>query len=337
MGRFPGLILCGLLLLAFVSNLIPMPEGQGLLLRWFVNSFCGLFGRKLYYISMLCLPYLIWILSTAKAEALRKRSLSMVGLMFISGCLVHLAMSPKLLTTGFFPVAKELYALGILGRSGGLICGALVDLFVKYVGWFFPMMLLLFMGVVCFVWAAGFQLIPLLRHIRAWIVVKLDERQANKAEAAAHPEPTYTDTAEEPKQGFGMRFLEGIANLRAERKLLKEADAAVEEDAPKKNWKARTKELVNQIAPEFLPQMEDDEEFEEYLEADLPMAPADMEEPDLIGISSTPVSVTPTVPEVRAEVAADPGAAVVPMQKEKVTAKDAAISAALVEQEIAAA
>ena len=334
MGRIPGLILCGLLLLAFVSNLIPMPEGQGLLLRWFVNSFCGLFGRKLYYISMLCLPYLIWILSTAKAEQLRRRSLSMVGLMFVSGCLVHLAMSPKLLTTGFFPVAKELYALGILGRSGGLICGALVDLFVKYVGWFFPMMLLLFMGVVCLVWAAGFQLIPLLRHIRAWIVVKLDERQANKAEAAAHPEPTYTDTAEEPKQGFGMRFLEGIANLRAERKLLKEADAAVEEDAPKKNWKARTKELVNQIAPEFLPQMEDDEEFEEYLEDD---PPAEMEEPDLIGISSTPVSVTPTVPEVRAEVAADPGAAVVPMQKEKVTAKDAAISAALVEQEIAAA
>ena len=52
MGRIPGLILCGLLLLAFVSNLIPMPEGQGLLLRWFVNSFCGLFGRMLYYISM---------------------------------------------------------------------------------------------------------------------------------------------------------------------------------------------------------------------------------------------------------------------------------------------
>ena len=79
MGRIPGLILCGLLLLAFVSNLIPMPEGQGLLLRWFVNSFCGLFGRKLYYISMLCLPYLIWILSTAKAEALRRRSQSKVG------------------------------------------------------------------------------------------------------------------------------------------------------------------------------------------------------------------------------------------------------------------
>ena len=333
-GRIPGLILCGLLLLAFVSNLIPMPEGQGLLLRWFVNSFCGLFGRKLYFISMLCLLYLIWILCTAKAEQLRKRSLSMVGLMFISGCLVHLALSPRLMATGFLPVAKELYALGILGKSGGLICGALVNLLVKYVGWFFPMMLLLFLGAVCLIWAAGFQVIPMLRHIRAWIVLKMNNKHSGKATPAVHPEPTYTDTTEEPKSGFGERFLNGIANWRSGRKLLKATEPDVEDQGRNKNWKARTKELVNQIAPEFLPQMEDDEEFEEYVDDD---APTEMEEPDLIGISSTPVSVTPTAPEVRSEVAADPGAGVVPMQKQKVTARDTAISAALVEQEIAAA
>ena len=336
-GRIPDLILCGLLLLAFVSNLIPMPEGQGLLLRWFVDFFCGLFGRKLYFISMLCLPYLFWILCTAKVEDLRKRSLSMVGLMFIVGCLVHLILSPKLVTTGFLPVAKELYALGILGRSGGLFCGALVNLFVKYVGWFFPMMLLLILGAVCLIWAAGYQIVPILRHIRAWIVLKMDDNRSAKAATAVHPEPTFTDTTEEPKSGVGERFLNGFANWRAGRKLLKAADPEVEEEGQKKNWKARTKELVNQIAPEFLPQMEESEEFEEYVGEEAPAAPADNEEPDLIGISSTPVSVNPTAPEVRAEVAADPGVAVVPMQKQKVTAKDTAISAALVEQEIAAA
>ena len=333
MGRVPGILLSCLLLLAFISNLIPMSEGQGLLLRWFVDSFCGLFGRKVYVISMLCLPYLLWILLTAKAEHLRRRSLSMVGLMFISGCLAHLFMSPRLLTTGLVPVAKELYALGILGRSGGVICGALVNLIVKYVGWFFPLMVLLVLGVLCFIWAAGYQIIPVLRHIRAWIVMKLDD----EGDMPTHRETTYADVAYKPKDGFGIRLLEGIANWRAERNLRKEEALAAEEKSPKKNWKARTKELVTEIAPEFLPQMENEEEFAEFVPVNVPAAPAEMEEPDLIGISSTPVSVNPTAPEVRAEVAADPGAAVVPMQKQKVTARDTAISAALVEQEIAAA
>ena len=163
--------------------------------------------------------------------------------------------------------------------------------------------------------------------------MKLDD----DGDMPTHRETTYADVAYKPRDGFGIRLLEGIANWRAERNLRKEETLAVEEKPLKKNWKARTKELVTEIAPEFLPQMENEEEFAEFVPVNVPAAPAEMEEPDLIGISSTPVSVNPTAPEVRAEVAADPGAAVVPMQKQKVTARDTAISAALVEQEIAAA
>ena len=330
-GRILGLVITGLILLAFISNLIPMSDGQGLLLRWFVDFFCGLFGRKIYYLAIPCLMYLIWILCTEAPDRLKKRSLSLIGFLLIVGCLVHLALKPELTQTGFVAVGKELYQLGVIGASGGLVCGALTNLCVKYVGWFFPMIVLLLLAAMCFVWAAGYQLIPLLRHARAWLLCGFNDVKARRAENAA--EPTYsTPEDEEPAPGFFAALLDRFATRRSERRALKEADAQVEPEPEKKSLKDRTRELFQQIAPEFLPQMEDDEDFEEYIDES---PEPDPEGPDLIGISSTPVGVLPTAPEVRAEVAAEPGVA--PLMKEKVTAKDAAISAALVEQEIAAA
>ena len=336
-GRLLSGILSGLVLLAFVSNLIPMAPDQGLFLRWFVDAFCGLFGRNVYYLAIPGLMYLIWILCTEKSDYLKKRCLSLLSFLFLIGCLFHLVLDPELIQTGFWAVLKEHFALGILGASGGVFCGIVTNVCVKYVGWFFPAIVLLILAAVCFIWAAGYQVIPMLRLVRAWLFDRLSQMKDQRTRAAAYQEPSYsTEEEPEPELSFAARLLDGFASWRTERRQLKEAQPQVEQEAPKKNWKARAKELVNQIAPEFLPQMEEDEDFEAYIDAEAdPAAVPEPEGPDLIGISSTPVSVVPTAPEVRSEVAAEPGVA--PMKKEKVTARDAAISAALVEQEIAAA
>ena len=110
---------CALVLLIFVSVLF---SDEGVVLQWIVSGISGLFGRNFYYISIPALLYTIFMLLFSRNQLVRGRFFSILWFMFLFGCASHLIAAPELSETGIARLG-ELWKTGILGTSGGLICG----------------------------------------------------------------------------------------------------------------------------------------------------------------------------------------------------------------------
>ena len=297
--RYAVAVACGVLLLIFASVFF---TGEGLILQWFVSLISGLFGRNVYIISMPALVYLIWIQLSSRNQRVRGRSFSIVGFVLLYGCISHLIAQPKLEQTGFAAFVER-YESGVLGTSGGILCGFVTDVLTRGFGRFFILCVLLILAALCLMVGAKLDLVGYLRSGALWIRTKLEERRQRIQEQTEYED--YAD--EEPEPGFFAGFMDRIAQRRVERKERKRLEAA-----EKPAGRSRFVEFVNHF---------DSEEQED--------AAADYEP-----VVVAPVVVPPTEPEVLAEVAAEPGMEV---PSKKVTAKEAAQSAVLVEQEIAAA
>ncbi len=289
--------ICALLLLIFISVLF---TDDGLILQWFVCAVSGLFGRNVYYISIPVLMYMIWLQLFSRNQRVRGRTFSMAAFVLIFGCLSHLTAAPELTTGGIAQIAER-YRTGILGLSGGVICGTVTDVLSMAFGRFFTFSMMLILGIVCLMIGAKLNLPEMYRSAYSFVTTKLAGRRAVREEE-------YEDYSEdaEPSMPFWARAMDLFAQKRAEHRANRRS----------KSLQKQTAKMLHQIAPEYK------EEFTRE--------PAAIEE-DL------PVSVFADEPEILAEVAADPGtAAPVPVQQ-KVTAQEAAQAAVCVEQEIAAA
>ena len=294
--RYAVAVVCALVLLVFVSVLF---SDEGLVLQWFVAGITGLFGRNFYYIAMPSLVYTIYVLLFSRNQQVRGRCFSIAAFMFLFGCASHLVASPVLTETGLARLG-ELWKTGILGTSGGLICGLLTDLLVLGLGRFFVGSMLLILCALCLMIGAKLDLVGWSRALWAFCVSKFldwrDSRQEAEDEDCAEP-------MEEEVPGIWNRLWDGIARKRAE----KQAREVLEPAAP--TPRERTRQMIQEIAPELEPRFDEE-----------------------------PVDVLPDDPEIFAEVAAEPGTApALVAVKEKVTAQEAAEQAARVEQEIAAA
>ena len=279
----------------------------GIILQWLVNVFTGLFGRNVYLISMPAMVYLIWIQLASRNQRVRMRSVCIMLFVFLFGCLSHLVAGKAMAEIGW-ALVKELYATGIAGSSGGVICGTLTELLVRGFGRFCTGAVMLMGAVTCVLWAAKIRLRDVYHGIIKG-VRKIIERIREKR----NEEPEYEDYADEDEEEEAYmdpfsRWMDGLAKKKGNWKGKKFPDPRML--AEKLSISDRNRRLLEEEIPEA-----EDEPLEELPE---------------------PVSVIPADPEVEAEVAAESGIPVVPMEKERVTARDAAISAAQVEQEIAA-
>ena len=289
---------CALLLLIFVSVFF---TGEGVILKWFVDLVSGVFGRNVYYISMPALAYLIWIQLASKNQKVRGRSFSIMGFVLIYGCISHLICAPELETTGFAAFGER-FQSGIDGLSGGVVCGFFTDVLTKGFGSFFILCVLLILAALCLMVGAKLDLIGWLRKGILFVMAKWDDHRAR-----IQAQTEYEDYEEDPIPGVWNRLVDRVAQgwtERRERRQLTSGDAREEG--------SRFSDFVNQFRDE--PEADFQEDFEP-----LPLEP---------------VVIPPTQPEILAQVAAEPGAS---DAQKKVTAKEAAQSAVLVEQEIAAA
>ena len=278
----------------------------GLILQWLVTVFTGLFGRNVYLISMPAMVYLIWIQLSSRNQRVRKRSVCIMLFIFLFGCLSHLVAGKAMAEIGW-ELVKELYATGIAGSSGGVVCGAMTELLVRGFGRFCTGAVMLMAAVTCILWAAKIRLRDVY-HAAIKGVRSLIERAREKQDE----EPDYADYADEEEEEELDPFSRWMDSLAKK----------------KENWKGKKFPDPRMLAEKLAIS----DRSRRLMEEDIPEV-VDEEEAE----PSEPVAVTPTQTEVHAEVAAEPGIPVVPMEKERVTAKDAAISAAQVEQEIAAA
>ena len=157
---------CALVLLIFVSVLF---SDEGVVLQWIVSGISGLFGRNFYYISIPALIYTIFMLLFSRNQLVRGRFFSILWFMFLFGCASHLIAAPELSETGIARLG-ELWKTGILGTSGGLICGLLTDLLVMAFGRFFVGSMLLILCAVCLMIGAKLDLVGWTRTLWAFCV-----------------------------------------------------------------------------------------------------------------------------------------------------------------------
>ena len=298
--RYAFAVFCALLLLIFASVFF---TGEGLILKWFVDFVSGLFGRNVYYISMPALACLIWVQIFSRNQKVRGRSFSIVGFVLLYGCISHLIAAPKLQQTGLAAFAER-YQTGIDGTSGGIICGFVTDVLTKGFGRFFILCILFLLAALCLMVGAKLDLIG---HLRKGVHFLQEKIEAFRERAREETE--YVDYDDEPVPGFWAGLLDRAAQRRIERQERKRLESGNPNEG-----RSRFADFVSHFG-------EAQEDYEEDYE--------DLTEPEDV----VPVTVPPTRAEVHAEVAAEPGA---PLPQKKVTAKEAAQSAAAVEQEISA-
>ena len=193
-------------------------------------------------------------------------------------------------------LVKELYGTGIAGSSGGVICGTFTELLVRGFGRVFTGTGMFAMAFVCVLWAAKIRVRDVYHAAIKWLR-EFIQRQREKRQAEDELEEIVDDEEEEYIDPVS-RWIDSFAKKRGSWKGKKSPDPRALEE--KINVSERTQRLLE----------------ESIVEKTDAVIPAEAEIVDKIDTEPVPT--------------------VVPMEKERVTAKDAAISAAQVEQEIAA-
>ncbi len=97
---------------------------EGALLRFIKSVLMGLFGQAGFYFAIPAALYLFIINTFSRRSAVKMRSICVILFVLLCGCLFHLVVQKQPLGTGF-AVFSELYWGGIEGITGGVICGGI--------------------------------------------------------------------------------------------------------------------------------------------------------------------------------------------------------------------
>ncbi len=106
----------------FVLFLAIFMNPDGTLIKLVYQLFLGLFGSVTFYISIPSLLYLFFIQAFSGKRPIVMRSVCLMAFVLICGCLAHVLM-PAAELRGGIKVLGDLYMGGINGTTGGLLCG----------------------------------------------------------------------------------------------------------------------------------------------------------------------------------------------------------------------
>ena len=123
--RIPVRVISSLFLLAaFVVFLVVLLNPDGVLTE-FVHDYLvlGMFGNIAFYISIPGLLYLFFIHAFSGKRPIAMRTICLIAFVLICGCISHLFMPTGEIGKGW-QMVKDLYFGGINGNTAGLICGS---------------------------------------------------------------------------------------------------------------------------------------------------------------------------------------------------------------------
>ena len=124
----PANIVVGVVSLGlFVLFLVIAVNPDGVLLKFIESILVGLIGKAGFYIAIPALLYLFVIHIFSAKTAVKMRSICLTSFVILCGCIYHLAVRPDSFSGGLAFVT-DLYKGGVEGYSGGFICGALGEL-----------------------------------------------------------------------------------------------------------------------------------------------------------------------------------------------------------------
>ncbi len=318
--------------IGFVLLLITFLTPGGMFFVTLENVFLGLFGKVGFLVSIPVSLYLFFIHAFSAKRPVRMRTVCLIVFTIICGCIGHVFAGEVQQIYSFESFGK-LYENGLVGASGGLICGIITQL----IAFFFDKATLVFLiPAALLTLLAGMQItIPsIIRAVRNRPRADWEDEEETKPEPAAI---VVNHIANKRIEHIKNRRI--AAELEAEEEERKEvkhhAQLHISElpvqttpSVPKREPVSRANDILRQIESDIespvaaavgsedskldpvsrMPLLELDSDLADDMEEELPVAPVK---------KVTPVKVTPA--------------------KEKVTAKEAAASASKVASEIAEA
>ncbi len=323
--QFPPRLLSSVIAFGlFVLFLVMFLNPDGALINALYHFVLGLVGHMAFYISIPSLLYLFIIQAFSGSRPVKMRSWCLLAFVLVCGCLAHLLLPAGQLRGGFALIA-DLYLGGIDGSTAGVICGGVAMLLKLLLG--VPIsVILLFMGALFTLLGAMQITIPSI--VRA---VQNRPRADWEEEVEEKPEPAALVV-----NHLATKRIEYVEKKRQSRQEQVQIDMPLDGEIPiktsKKPAKPEAKELMAQIdadvdAPvgasgSYVSDQIDDSIFTPVGAAKTKITENIPEEMPELPIGDLPEPVAPTVPVVSEPV------------KPKVSAQEAADSAAQVAQEI---
>ena len=328
--RFVTSVICiGLFILFCVIALNP----EGALITFFGSIIMGLVGKAAFLVAIPVLLYLFVIHAFSGKKPVRGRSLSLIGFVILCGCIAHLWADPQYLPEDLSVIA-ELYLGGAAGTTGGLICGAIAELITWLCGTVISYIIFIVAAVLTLLGGMQITVPGIIRAVRNRPRADWELEEIEEEEPAA-------------------RVVNTIAQKRIE---------YVEQKRQKQALKAEAKVVAESDSEAFIRQIESDvqapvaaagtvvvgsDDESEFLVPEVDDVPIVETKPEPAPIPDRkPAPVTEVIPTQMPEL--DPEEDILPpvlpdpailetVSKQKVTAKDAEESAALVAAEIAQA
>ena len=303
----------------FILFLVIFLNPEGALIKLLEDFVYGLIGRVGFVISVPALLYLFYIHAFTGKRPVKMRTFCLIAFVILCGCIAHLSYNADI-------KFNELYAHGVAGTSGGLICGG-ISMFIQ---WLCGAVI----SYIIFILATVFTLLGSMQITITSIIRAIQNR----------PRPEWIEQEEEPKQEPAAVVINHIANKRIE---YLERRRAMNEDTEDLNDTLPTAQdqngQQNKKATEIMRQIVSDVD-DPVAVADGAFADIDDVEliTDQIGSKALsdeiPAEMPPLVDQLpEKEPEKEPKKVAVTVKKEKVTAKDAEDSANEVAQEIAQA
>ena len=322
--------------------LIMAVSPDGAVLQAFRPVIMGLFGKTAFYFSIPALLYIFVILVSSEKQPVRMRCSCLISFVLLCGCFYHL------LTCGddfkeSTNIIGDLYRTGKEGVSGGVACGG----FAMLVYWAFGEI----MSVVLFLGGAILTLLGAMKITIPSVIRAIHDRPRDDWEY---------DDFEEVRPEPAALVVNHIANKRIEYKhrriqRIQEMEQMDFDDVDdrslfvpeqKKHDKlSRLKDLMNQIGGEVndpvaaanVPVVDETIPEEVHTIAPVPAKTPVIVEAEPAEFETLEVIEEPEIPEKPVFAPLENKSPIVVPVKEKVTSKDAAVSAVQVAEEIAKA
>ena len=200
---------------AFILFLVIFFIPEGALTGLIANIMYGIFGQIGFAVSIPTLLYLFFIHAFSGKRPVKMRTICLAAFVALCGSISHLVLSPKNLPQGIAVIA-ELYTGGVVGTTGGVLCGG----FAMFIQWMCGTVI----SYILFIVGAILTLLGGMQITIPSIIRAIQSRPRDDSEAEA-----------EPKQEPASVVVNLIADKHSEhkqRRLAKKAEAAKTQEMP---------------------------------------------------------------------------------------------------------
>lgn len=315
-------------IVAFIVLLVATIIPEGYVITLLSSLVCGLIGRVAFIVLIPVLLYLFVIHAFSGERPVIMRTICLFSFTILSGCLMHMSLDPQDLPSDI-SIVSELYMGGIDGTTAGLICGGLAMLVKLLCGTVIGYIVLVTAAIITLLGGMQITIPSIIRAIQNRPRLDAEDEKVDRPEPAAVV-----------VNHIANKRIEYIERRRRDAQLLEEQDEEEPEFLTRKpNSPAipPVQSLDNvSKADQIMRQI--DAEVDEPVSASAHTYNPD-DDPELLPAVQPTKKAIPTEmppfepcePLAEAPVLEKPKAE---LKKEKVTAKDAEISAAEVAQEI---